>query len=149
MTALVFRLELPLGLAPSLNVYASWKPWQRANLRAQLLAEVSQAALGYPRCHLGIVRGPTRRKGMPGPVIVEGNARRRRVVVMRYSSTQPDEVSADSIGGKCPIDVLVRVGILRDDNAKWCEREARWERAAPGAGRVVIEVHEIETETAT
>lgn len=141
----VFRVELPLGLAPTLNVYASMRPWQRAQLRKYLSREFSEALWrNAPRVALlGVVRGPSKRRGMPGPVIDEGQSRRRLVVVTRYSSVMPDETSCDSIGGKAPIDMLVRMGILRDDSPKWCDRTARWERAKPGEGRFVLEVYEI------
>jgi len=146
-TLRVYRVELPLEMAPTLNCHAAMRPWQRAKLRQQLGGVMRDAAWLWTSCALGIVRGPSKRPGMPGPVIDEGHARRRRVVVTRRSSVRPDEVSCDSIGGKAPLDMLVRLGILRDDNARWCERDAKWERAARGAGRVVVDVFEIEKET--
>jgi hypothetical protein len=140
---LVLRFELPLDLAPTMNVYASMLPWQRARAREAIMTVLSYAARTSPGCLLGIVRGPAKKRGRLGAVVDGGHSRRRHVVVTRYSSRRPDEVSCDTVGGKLPIDCLVRAGVLRDDSAKWCTREARWERVPRGAaGFVEIEVYE-------
>ena len=147
--ALVFRVTLPLTICPTMNAYASWKPWQRARARREIMVALNGAAwTALPGEHqwrapwLGIVRGPSSRRGMLGPVVREGESRKRRVVVTRRSARQPDEVSCDTLGGKMPIDALVRAGILRDDSPRWLERVARWERATGAEQGVRVEVYE-------
>lgn len=146
--ALVLRFELPLEDAPTMNAYASMKPWQRARARQNILRVIRDAALIAPSARLGIVRGPSKKPGRLGALVDPGASRRRIVIVTRHSGRRPDEVSADAVGGKCPLDCLVRAGVLRDDSATWCERIARWEPAARGApGFVDVAVHEIWYET--
>ena len=165
--ALVLRLELPLELAPTMNTYASKKRirgknghrfvmaklnkavdeaidgllplWPDAKLSdLQRWTEVVKDARGRPRLTKKTRRPRVRKRASGG--------RRRRVVVTRHSSVAPDEITVDVAGGKLPLDRLVVAGVLRDDNRKWCEREARWEYAPPKQGRVVIEVFEMEDE---
>lgn len=140
--ALVLRVVLPLALAPTMNAYSSWEPWQRARARRDIMTLLSEVALKWRQCQLGIVRGPSKRRGMLGPVVTEGESRMRRVVVTRRSARQPDEVSCDACGGKLAIDCLVRAGILRDDSPRWLERVARWERATGAEQGVRVEVYE-------
>lgn len=68
---------------------------------------------------------------------------RRLVRCTRHSSAAPDEIGVDIIGGKLPLDRLVQANVLRDDNAKWCAREASWLKAPPKKGLVVIEVYDL------
>jgi len=122
----VFRLELPLRLAPTMNQIMSLikrargrRCYQLDEIKQEIARHVRTAALRYPS---GKASG------------------RRRVEVTRHSSRQPDELSADILGAKLVLDALVKAGVLRDDSIKWCERVARWEQAPPGHGRLVVEV---------
>ncbi len=73
----------------------------------------------------------------------QANGARRRVTVTRYSSSEPDEIAVDLIGGKAVLDVLVSIGVLAGDSRKHLDREARWIRCAKGEGRLVVEVEEV------
>jgi len=136
---LVFRIELPLriegrskltgkvvhmDLAPSMNVYSALAPWARDRLRKQLDMRIL-AELG---------RWPNAR-----PKVVP----RRLVHATRHSTRPIDEISVDTLGGKCLLDRLVHAGILAGDSAKEIDRQAAWIKAAPGRGKLVVEVHEL------
>jgi hypothetical protein len=137
LAAMVFRWVIPLfksaplkayklALAPTLNAYGSMKPWMQAQLRKELdlrlLAEVAK----WPACRL------------------LGERRPRAVRVTRYSSVTPDEIGVDVLGGKVPVDRLVRAGILAGDTGALLQREARWEKAPPGGGHLLVEVFDLE-----
>jgi hypothetical protein len=80
--------------------------------------------------------------------ILTSGGRRRKIRIARYSSQEPDEsviVSADVIGGKIPIDCLVRAGVIRDDDRIWLQREAYWRPAPPRKGYVLLEVFELQS----
>ena len=137
MGDLVFRLSLPLrevevrpgkknrviDNAPTMNVYSAMEPWARDNLRKRLDLLVMSEMHKWPSWR--------------------AQGRRRGVVVARHSSVRPDELSADAIGGKTPVDRLTIAGVLAGDSHKHLVREATWVRAKPGEGRVVIDVHEL------
>jgi hypothetical protein len=90
-----------------------------------------------------------KRKRVVTSTLISGG-HRRKVRLTRYSSKEPDEtISADVLGGKIPIDCLVRAKILRDDDRIWLEREGHWKPAPPSKGRVVIEVLDLSPETDT
>lgn len=135
------RSRVPMGIfAPTLNEYHGLKSWEIASVKKQIGKQIAQAMATYHSWNMGVresvklVKGKVRRERSGG--------RRRIVVVTRYSLRRPDEIAADSIGGKMPIDRLVAAGVLRGDSDKWCERIARWEHAPAGTGRVVVEVFE-------
>lgn len=121
----VFVLELPLELAPMMNAINGLKPWSKAKIRESIDLNIEE--LGEPP---------------------QATGARRRVVVTRYSSQRPDELAVDLIGGKYPVDRLVKAGILAGDSSKHLDREARWTKAKPGAGYLRIEVYEIGAEAA-
>jgi hypothetical protein len=114
-----------VALTPSLNVYARMHKGQRIQL--QKLQDVLLMAELY--------RWPNHAH----------RGRFRALRLTRFSSVEPDEISADAIGGKTPIDRLVEAGILRGDAGRDLHREARWERAKAGGGALLIEVFDVET----
>ena len=136
----LFGLCLPLALAPTMNVYASAESWKRAiwrkNVDAQILLALRNirpmAKVRYPARHKEI------NEAMHGAGL--GATERRRVVVTRYSSREPDDIAIDIIGGKVALDRLKQCGLLVDDNRQWCQREALWRKAPPRFGYVEIEV---------
>jgi hypothetical protein len=77
------------------------------------------------------------------PQMVREGGRRRAVVITRESSVRPDEIAADPIGGKIPLDRLVQAGVLRGDSPQWLVRYCDWKAVSPGEGRVVVDVYEI------
>lgn len=115
-----------MDLAPRLNVYGSLAPWQRVKLYRELDVRIMAEMGKWPDCRLA---------GRPRP---------RAVRVTRYSSVMPDEITVDVIGGKVPVDRLVHAGILMGDSAQQLVRDARWVRASPGAGQLLVEVHELD-----
>ena len=132
--------------APTLNEYAQLDNWQRTKIRRAILNEIDAYlaagwVYGNQRADMGVKRMPGRR-GMLGKLVSVGKGRKRIVEVIRKSGREPDEISADSIGGKIPIDQLVRAGILVDDSPKWCERKAHWVRADGKYQTVIVSVWE-------
>lgn len=129
--------------APTLNEYAALRPWQCRQLRDAidgcLLVATSKARLSA--LSMGILRAPSK-GGKLGALLSAGSSRKRIVVVTRRSSAAMDEISADTIGGKMPIDRLVHWGILREDSERWCERRVRFEKCKRGRELVLIQVHE-------
>lgn len=120
----VLGFNLPLRLAPTMNVYANAKPWQRAKWRKEVDRYVSRAAMRRPDATTAL-------------------GCRRRIVVIRHSSREPDEISVDTCGGKVALDRLVQAGFFADDRRKYCERDASWQRAKPGEGYLMVEVMEV------
>lgn len=141
---MVFRLQLPLELAPSMNVYSHLKHWERGKLATRVDEQIMLAIGRYPDWRAGftddarIVKGKIR--------MIRHGGRRRHVVVIRESSRELDELSCDVAGGKIPIDRLARAGVLVGDSKKWIDREARWLPAHPNQGRVVLEVYDLRPE---
>ena len=74
---------------------------------------------------------------------IQDDPRPRAVIVTRYSSKEPDELAADTVGGKGPIDRLVEAGVLAGDARKDLHRETRWSIAPKNEGYLLIEVHEV------
>lgn len=127
---------------PTFNEYNGLTGWQKAKLRVAVDWRITEARTRYPNSDMGVERLPGK-YGRVGRLAKRGQARRRIVHVTRESSSRPDDISADVIGGKLPIDRLVQAGILFDDSDEWCVRVARWQQVPPGRGRVVLEVFEL------
>lgn len=125
--ALVLTWRVAREHAMTMNEYSGKKGWVKKKIRQELDRQL--LALIDP---------------IPGAVIY--GKRRRWVRVTRFSPRKVDEVSADTIGGKCPIDALVRVGVLADDTQALLVREPRWEPTAPGNTHVLVEVFEVTEE---
>lgn len=134
--------EKPPVWSPTLNEYNGLQGWAKSELRTAMDWRIVEAMTRWESCHMGIKREPGKR-GRVGRLVTRGRARRRLVRVYRESSGRPDEIAADIIGGKIPIDRLVQAGILLDDTAEWCVRESQWQQVAKGCGRVVISVFEL------
>jgi hypothetical protein len=132
IAAPVFVLELPLGLAPTMNVWSSMKGWSKAKMRKAIdlviVAKLSELA---------------DRGGVSSLSNVSARGRVRRVVVDRHSSREPDELACDTIGAKPVIDRLVLAGILAGDSRKFLQRNAWWSKAKAGQGFLRIEVFDV------
>jgi hypothetical protein len=128
------KAKRPIKLAPTLNEYNGMKPWVKSLSRQAvdrwIHDQIQVAAAKAGSSTLDYAMGCLTARA------------RRRIVVTRYSSRQPDEIACDIIGGKIPIDRLVKAGVLAGDSAKWLEREARWVRCKPGEGKLVVEIFE-------
>ncbi len=137
----VFVLELPLELAPTMNVYSSLKGWAKGKLRTAVDVEIAIAAVDYD-AHAGFTEETITVRGKQR--VVRRGGKRRMVLVSRMSSRMPDEPgSPDSCGAKLALDRLVQAGVLVDDSVKWLERRAQWVKAKPGAGYLRVEVYEV------
>lgn len=141
----ILQLELPLELAPVLNSYATMPSWRRAKLRKQVDMQVLVAKQSWQGWDMGVTRKTSASivKGRIKRRTEVSGGRRRKLVLTRCSSRQPDELSCDVLGGKIPIDRLVQACVLRDDNQRWLEREGRWQMAKPGQGKVIVEVFDL------
>lgn len=117
--------EYTVAVAPTLNAYASMKPWLQKRVRKHVDALILAQLSKWPEAKL------------------RGRLRPRAVRVTRFSSSMPDEIGVDVIGGKIPIDRLVEAGILQGDKAEDLQREPAWKRAAPGEGSLLVQVYEL------
>lgn len=131
---------VPLS-APTLNEYNGLDPWQKEALRKEYDQEIAGLKAAWPAWSCGVTERVVVVKGK-ARLLREGG-RRRAVVLTRESSGQPDEEALDALGGKIPVDRLVHAGVLRGDTPKWLVRYAAWEQAAPGQGRVVVDVYDL------
>jgi hypothetical protein len=125
---LVLSWRLPKEWAPSLNSYAFMKGWQRTALRH---------ALDSSLLHL---------LSVDGEAPLYGAQKKRWVRVTRFTSSSIDDLGVDVLGGKMPIDALVRGQVLVDDNQQWCVREGLCVKTRRGNTHVLVEVFEIVTE---
>lgn len=124
----VLEWRLPRARAPRLNEYAYLKVWMKDRLRKELDDEARELMKRWPAADL------------------YGAQKTRWVRVTRFSRNKIDELSVDVVGGKMPIDSLVRVGILHDDNQRFLIREARQLTTSHGNTHVLIEVFEVADE---
>lgn len=146
------RKALPKGVgpakvtpvsAPTLNEWNGLAPWQKDALRTETDKAITAAFRHWSRWHCGFTQRTVAAKGkIPARVIREGG-RKRAVVITRESSSRPDDLAVDVLGGKCPVDRLVQLGVLRGDTAEWLVRYCTWKQAAKGEGRVVVDVYEV------
>ncbi len=125
----VFAITIPLSHAPTMNVYSGLKGWAKGRLRTEvdfMLLEV-MTKMAFSEMEKALANG-----------------RRRRVVVTRFSSREPDEVaSADLLGAKIIIDRMVHAGVLAGDSRKHLVREAGWTQVKPKAGKLLVEVFDL------
>lgn len=132
--------------APTLNEYNALEPWKKGEVCDALDEAIGKLKVDWPRWHCGMTNRTvlgTRGKAAGKAKVVKEGGRRRAVVLTRESSVRPDEMSADVLGGKCPIDRLVQAEVLRGDSPQWLVRYADWKQVPPEEGRVIIEVFEI------
>jgi len=126
----VLEWRVRTNLAPTLNAYAFMKTFQRIAIRKKLdesLRELIEAT--------------------PGGVPNAGH-RKRWLRVTRFT-TQPktvDEAAVDAIGGKMPVDSLVRLGVFFDDKPAFMVREAHVTKTTKGNTHVLFEVFECSDE---
>ncbi len=122
---LVFSWRVPREQALTLNAYAHKKGWAKKKMRQALDDKIREMLPSFPKAEL------------------HGGMRRRWVRVTRFSTQRVDDLSIDVLGGKMPVDALVRLQILVDDNDKWTFREPRWEKTERGNTHVLVEVFEM------
>jgi len=126
----VLEWRVPAAIAPSMNSWGAMKTWQRARARTELgdrLRPLIAATPGADLC---------------------GSTRMRIVRCTRFT-LQPklvDEAAADSIGGKMPIDALVRMGVLAGDDARALRRQAFVLPTKRGNAHLLVEVFEVAVE---
>lgn len=128
--AKVFEWRIPKECAPTMNEWGSWKTWRRARCRRELedaLRAIVSRTPGADLC---------------------GAQRMRWVRVTRFT-LQPkniDESAADSVGGKMPIDVMKRMGVIAGDSPKFLRREALSMKTTRGNAHVLVECFEVSAE---
>jgi hypothetical protein len=115
---------MTMSLCPLLNVYGSLENWQRSRLYEAIDIRIMAERPRWPGCAV-----PTK-------------TTRRGVRVTRASSQEPDEASVD-VFAKVHVDRLVLAGILAGDTRSLLAREARWEKASPGKGSLLVDVYEL------
>lgn len=123
--ALVLSWRVPREWGMTLNEYAGKPGWSKRKIRLAMDDALRAMIPTFPGADLC------------------GAKKRRWTRITRFSQRRPDELACDAIGGKCPIDALVRCGVLANDNDTYLLREARWEKTAPGNVHVLVEVWEI------
>jgi hypothetical protein len=144
--------------APTMNEYNGLLPGEKVALRSGIDGAIVAAKAAWPAWSCGateraVVRPRAAKKNasaqagkksaqLPYRILREGG-RRRAVIVTRESNRRPDDISADVIGGKIPLDRLVHALVLRDDDDEWLVRMPRWKMAPRDAGKVRIEVYEL------
>ncbi len=126
--ALVLTWRVPRVLAPRMNELAFWKPFMRIKAKKAHDDALKELLAANPAAQL------------------HGAELRRWLRVTRFSPKQPDEVSVDAIGGKMPVDALVRHGVLHDDDQRFTHREAIWQTTKPGNTHLLVEVFEMRVE---
>lgn len=124
----VLEWRIPREQAPRLNEYAYMKIWQKNRLRKELDDQLCKLKRKWKKADLN------------------GAQKRRWLRVTRFSTMKIDDVSVDVLGGKMPVDSLVRCGVLVDDNIAFTHREALWEKTARGNTHVLVEVFEMRIE---
>lgn len=122
---LVFSWRVPREQALTMNAYSYKKGWAKKKMRGALDAKIRELLPDWPKASL------------------HGAMRRRWVRVTRFSTQRVDDLSIDVLGGKMPVDALVRMGILCDDNEAGAHREPRWEKTQKGNTHVLVEVFEM------
>ncbi len=125
---LVFSWRVPREQALTMNAYAHKKGWMKKKMRAALDEAVIALLPNYPKA------------------LINGAKIRRWLRVTRFSTQRVDDLSIDILGGKMPVDALVRCGVLADDNDAMAFREPRWEKTQRGNTHVLVEVFEMKVE---
>lgn len=127
---LIFSWRVRREEALTMNAYAHKKGWMKKKLRVELDRQVNELVAA---------------SNVPG-LLLCGTKKRRWLRVTRFSTQRVDDLSIDVLGGKMPVDALVRCGVLADDNDAMAHREPRWEKTARGNTHVLVEVFEIREE---
>lgn len=114
--------QLELEHAPLLNQFMRMH-WRKRQRLSQQLAVIIMAQIGRPMAPLS---------GRP------------KLWAVRFSAQKPDQ---DSAGTKLWLDVLVKLGWLRDDSDAAIEIVTEWAKAPQGQGRVVVNLFSDEQAT--
>lgn len=128
--AKVLEWRIPKEIAPTMNEWGFWQMWRKGRARKDLedrLRPMIAASKGADLC---------------------GAQKMRWVRVTRFT-LQPknvDDAAIDAIGGKMPVDTLVRKGVLAGDTATLLKREAIVAKTSRGNTHVLVEVFEIASE---
>ncbi len=126
--AKVFEWRVPRDQAPTMNQFGFMKGWQKKKLAKTFDDVLAQLLPSFPAA------------------LLHGARRRRWVRVTRFSTKRVDDLAIDILGGKFPVDALVRNNILADDNNELMHREPRWMKTKQGNSHVLLEVYEMALE---
>lgn len=130
---LVLEWRIDPDWAPTQNEFSSWmhrQVWRPAKARTELRRQLTEIILATPGADLC------------------GAQRMRWVRVTRFTSMPKavDDAAIDAIGGKLPVDVLTKLGVLVDDSTQWLKREACVAKTARGNTHVFVQVYEVADE---
>lgn len=124
----VLSWRIPRELAPTMNELGHMKFWRKKKLKLELDDALRTLLPAFPAAPMN------------------GSELRRWLRVTRFSTQRLDELSIDILGGKLPVDSLVRCGVLANDDEAHVRREPRWEKTPRGNTHVLVEVFEIAQE---
>ena len=122
--AKVLEWRIPKDLAPTMNECITWDRWRMGRTRTEL------------GDRLRVLVSKTKGADLCGAI------RMRWVRVTRFTnqSKKVDDAACDAIGGKVPIDQLVKLGVLAKDDPSLLRREAGVQHTKKGNVHVLIEV---------
>ena len=128
--ARLLEWRIPAANAPTMNEWGFWKVWRKARARRDLDDALAALLAAHPEAaHCG--------------------AEVMRWVRVTRFTVQPkliDDAAVDQIGGKMPVDALVRAGVLAGDSPRHVRREARVEATKRGNTHVLVEVFAVAQE---
>ncbi len=129
----VFEWRIDPTWAPTQNEFSSWmhrQPWRPGKTRVELRRQLTEIIASTPGADLC------------------GAQRMRWVRVTRFTTVPKsvDDAAIDAIGGKLPVDVLTKLGVLVDDSTQWLRREAIVAKTSRGNTHVFVEVFEVTDE---
>jgi hypothetical protein len=127
--ARILAWRIPCDVAPTQNELINWNarsPWLPKKAKHWLEEEIRKLKETTPGLDLC------------------GAQKIRFVRVTRFTA-QPRNVDNDApdvIGGKLPIDMLVRAGVFVNDSQRWLRREGSVRKTPIGNTHVFVEIHE-------
>ncbi len=122
---LVWRIAT--DFAPTMNELSSWlmrTKWRPAKAKQELQRQIAELIAATPGLDLC------------------GAQLRRWVRVTRFTVQvkNVDDTAIDQIGGKLPLDVLTKAGLLVNDSPRWVVREACVKRTKMGNTHLLVEL---------
>lgn len=128
--ARILAWRLHPSISPTMNELAQWKartPWRALKAREQMEAQLAafcEATPGLDLC---------------------GAQKARWVRVTRFTPQvkNVDDAATDVIGGKMPVDMLRRAGLIVNDSPRWLTREAHVLKTKMGNTHVLVELFEV------
>lgn len=126
----VLEWRIPREQAPTMNEWGYWDSWQKSRNRKELDDALRRLIAASPGADL------------------LGEHRMRWVRVTRFTlqTKRVDDAAIDAIGGKMPVDALVRCRVLAGDTPNLLKREACVAKTTKGNTHLLVEVFEVAAE---